>query len=124
MEAEFSELFNATKREMAQSMCVRLHRRTSIEGDSVFSNTWGENIDLLLKKKGVEEKRGMCCKEWTTGDTWSAYNIAKCASSHKIHHARSGADKAAVRKKDPDAKQMEGVNQGKMGGETVIIYTD
>ena len=101
-------------------MCVRLHRRTSIEGDSVFSNTCGENI--LLKKKGVEEKRGMCCKEWTTGDTWSAYNIAKCASSHKIHHARSGADKADVRKKDPDAKQMEGVNQGKMG-EKLLSFT-
>ena len=57
----------------------------------------------------------MCCKQWTTGESWSAYSLAKCTSSHAIHHARSDPDKAALHKKDPDAKQIEGDNQVEMG---------
>ena len=61
----------------------------------------------------------MCCREWTREDIWSAYHIVKYASSHEIHNVRSDADKAALQKKDPDAKQMKGDN-----GEPVNIDTD
>ena len=61
----------------------------------------------------------MCCKEWTTDNSWAAYTIVKYASSHVIHNVRSNADKAALQKKNPDAKQMVGDD-----GEIVNIDTD
>ena len=111
MQAELSELSKAKKKDNGT-----VHvRRTSLRDINrrlqnlfVFPQI---HVETLLKKKEVWE-RGMCCREWTTRESGqhTLYNMVKCAFSH----ATSDAEKTAIQKKDPDAKQMEGDNQDEM----------